>query len=166
VARVVIKMKIKIVPLYGLEAAYKENKTANVISIRDTYPTKNNRILYRLIDSHVDNLYVLCMDDIVDYKDVKELLNSFPFMQIPSKNSLSQLIDWCKIKLEQDNDFIIHCTAGVSRSPAIAILVQCLITPTDISKIASVIDYELHSPNKLILRLTGELLGIQGLENL
>lgn len=157
---------IKITSLLGLEAAYNLNKNANVISIRDSYPSENNKRIYDLIDKHVinSNLYVLNMDDISDLNNVEDLLDSLPLLKIPSKEILSPLINWCENKIKENNNFIIHCTAGVSRSSSIAVLIQSLLTPNSLSKIKSVLNYELHEPNGLVLELIEEMLKINGLK--
>lgn len=159
--------KIIIKSLYSFIACYEDYRNPNIISIRDSYSSENNKKIYDIIDRQVmkSNLYILNMDDISDLNNIEDLLESFPLFKIPSKEILSPLINWCENKIkENNNDFIIHCTAGVSRSSSIAVLIQSLLTPNSLSKIKSVLNYELHEPNGLVLELIEKMLKINGLK--
>lgn len=153
--------KIVITSLYNFITYLEDYKGYNIISIRDSYPSQNNKNIYKMIDKKVpsSDLYVLNMDDIDS--NIDDCLKHYPLLKIPSKELISPLIDWCKIKIKNNNNFVVHCTAGISRSSSIAILIQCLLTPNDVSKITSIIDPELHYPNKLVIQLIEELLELK-----
>jgi predicted protein tyrosine phosphatase len=103
---------------------------------------------------NIPNLYVLQMDDIV--YPTADILTYYPKTIIPNKENIQNVLNWCKSLIDQNSkDFIVHCTAGISRSSAIAILIQCLI---DDSKIFEVVDPRFHFPNTKILKIGEELL--------
>jgi len=118
----------------------------NVISIRDT----DHSHYYDIIDNAgLKNLLVVQFDDIVDYLPGR---NETP----PSEENIRTILEWAKQKMaENNNGFIVHCTAGISRSSAVAILVNYLHDPENALKIINPI---LHSPNEKVLELGDKIL--------
>lgn len=154
--------KITISSLYEMQDHIRANRLANFISIRDSSSCSStfNKEHYAWIDKqYLDNCLTIIMDDIV-YAS-KNLLETYPDIQIPQETQIKQIIDWSKQKRDENTlDFVIHCTAGVSRSSACAVIVQALINPENILKI---IDPQLHHPNPRILKITSELLDMPDL---
>jgi len=73
--------------------------------------------------------------------------------QLPREEQIKELLNWSKGK----HDFVVHCTAGVSRSSAIAYVLACCFMPP--SEAISVLDPYKHDPNDLIVQLGAKLLG-------
>lgn len=118
----------------------------NLISIRDT----DHHHFYDIIDNAgLKNLLVVQFDDIIE---------ALPYRveKPPSKENIETILKWAKQKmLENDNDFIVQCTGGVSRSSAVAILIQYLQDP---DKALKVINPMVHSPNEKVLEIGDEIL--------
>lgn len=129
---------------------------ANFISIRDRTPSKPVLEQYNLFDSkRLQNSLVLEMDDIV-YPN-PHLTN----VTIPNEEHISKLINWANVKTSENFEpFVIHCTAGVSRSSACALIVQALIAP---EYLLTIIDPRLHYPNQRILEIASKLLNMPDL---
>lgn len=127
----------------------KRNKI-NLISIRDTTPSAGIQNDYDIIDNAgLDNLLIITFDD---------LIHPIPFREEKpaSESNILTILKWSKQKMtENNNGFIVHCTAGISRSAAVAILVQYLQDP---SKALKIINPMLHYPNEKILEIGEKLL--------
>jgi predicted protein tyrosine phosphatase len=119
----------------------------NLISIRDT-SAGTNQVYYDIIDNAgLQNLLVVQFDDLVEFLPPQYNRSELP----PSEENIKTILEWAKQKMkENNNDFIVHCTGGVSRSSAVAILIQYLQDPEGALK---VIDPVLHSPNEKVLEL-------------
>jgi len=127
----------------------KRNKI-NLISIRDTSPSAGIQNDYDIIDNAgLDNLLVITFDDLIQPISFRE-------EKPPDESDILTILKWSKQKMtENNNGFIIHCTAGISRSSATAILIQYLQDP---SKALKVINPMLHCPNGKILEIGEKLL--------
>jgi len=113
----------------------------NLISIRDS----GHSPYYDIIDdAGLKNLLVVQFDDLV------ESIPNRP-EHPPTMENIKTILEWAKQKIkENNNDFIVHCTGGVSRSSAVAILIQYLQDPENALK---VINPMLHRPNEKVLEL-------------
>ena len=140
-------MKISIASLRNVidNIDYIKRSNLNLISIRDS----NDNPLYDIIDNAgLKNLLAITFDDLTDWVDRVE--------RPPTEDDIKTILEWAKQKMtENSNDFIVQCTAGISRSSAVAILVQYLQDPT---KALKVINPILHSPNEKILEIGDKLL--------
>jgi predicted protein tyrosine phosphatase len=143
---------VKITSVLALAHAAKSGKLKNnvhsVISIRDS--GKSARA-YDLIDNAMrsENIHVVIMDDIQrDMPCVDGLV-------MPSRELIESVL---KFAMGRDN-IIVHCTAGVSRSSAIAFLVECqrIGDPIEAVKILNPL---IHYPNMTIVDIGGEVLGM------
>jgi predicted protein tyrosine phosphatase len=144
-----------------LEYVYKFPE-ANFISIRDSYPTEMDKKRYQTFDSlKLKNNLVLEMDDIV--YETNNLLEEYPNIISPTKDHVQTLINWAQTKLENNQSFYIHCTAGISRSSACAIIVQALIDP---KQILQILNPKIHYPNSKILDNAAEFLNIPNLSKI
>jgi predicted protein tyrosine phosphatase len=82
----------------------------------------------------------------------------------PEAGHIHQLVDFLR-GWDQDTPLLVHCHAGISRSPAAAFIALCLLRP-------QIAEHELaqrlHAasaaakPNRLLVRLADEILGRNG----
>ena len=73
----------------------------------------------------------------------------------PSRETIGAALDWARDK----RNVIVHCTAGVSRSSAMAILID-YERDRDIKRVlAETVNPDLHSPNPLVLEHGFSILG-------
>ncbi len=154
-------MKIMICGLKELvdHIDYAKRANLNVISIRDASPNKLNRDFYSMIDgAGLENLLVIQFDDLLapigggwaeKYKETP-----------PTEQDIATVLEWAKQKMSNGKPFIVQCTAGISRSSAVAVLIKCLENPKEALK---VINPAIHCPNKLVLDLGEKILGKQNL---
>jgi predicted protein tyrosine phosphatase len=120
----------------------------NVISIRD--PLVYNKEYEAIDKSGIKNLFVATFDDLAT--DEEKNKNPYTF---PKQTDIQGILEWAKQKWgETHKVFAVHCTAGVSRSSAIAILINQMIM-NDYNK---VFDPKYHSPNTRILEYGEEYL--------
>jgi len=127
----------------------------NVISIRDSESGRSEQMrqAYATIDSAgLGNLYVEIFDDLAE-----------PFEQkmglvFPQSEHVSGILDWAKQKWEENGKrFVVHCTGGVSRSSAIAMLINQMI----MNDYRAGWDIKLHSPNHKVLEYGEQHLGVE-----
>ena len=129
----------------------------NLISIRDTTPSKTYQLLYDKIDNAgLDNLFAITFDDLVeDIEGFEE--------RAPTEQNIGDILNWAKQKMKENNNgFVVQCTGGVSRSSAVAILIKYLENP---EKALSVINPIYHSPNEKVLELGQKLLNNKDLKD-
>jgi predicted protein tyrosine phosphatase len=128
-----------------------KKKNLNVVSIRNSsgrfyegQEFKSNDYIY--IDSkNIKNIYSVVFDDLSNDSD--RVLKQYIF---PQEKHIFPLLEWAKQKWEENHmPFAIHCSAGISRSSAVAILINKMI----MNNIADAFDPKLHLPNREILRL-------------
>lgn len=133
-----------------------KNGNFNVISIRSS----NGRIKdqwkpeqYKKIDdAKFDNICIGIFDDLQKDSDRNTTLLVFP-----TEEHIFPILQWAKDKWEENHKpFVVHCTAGISRSSAIAILLNKMIR----GNVVDAFDTDLHWPNKEILKLGQKFLGV------
>jgi predicted protein tyrosine phosphatase len=131
---------------------YIKKNNINLISIRDT----NAEEAYKAIDdANLKNILVVNFDDIIaPFPDRDE--------KAPEESDIIRILEWAKQKMkENDNNFIVHCTAGISRSSAVAVLIQYLQDP---EKALKVINPMIHSPNMKVLELGEKILNTNNIK--
>jgi len=128
-----------------------KRENLNLISIRDADHTSD----YDIIDgAGLNNLLVVQFDDLV-YELPIEYRDRYK-QKPPSEQDIKMILEWAMSKMkENSNDIIVQCTAGVSRSSAVAILINYLKDPENA---LSVINPMLHSPNEKVLEFGDKLL--------
>lgn len=114
----------------------------------------------------VDNIY-----HVEYFYDVKNIREADTLMTLtegtqsvcPSKEQIERILNWSKTFTDDDR-VIVHCHAGMSRSPAvaIAILVQAGMTPKDAFSKINTLKKGNISPNSLIISLADEIIGSDG----
>jgi predicted protein tyrosine phosphatase len=153
-------LKVIIESLKGVikNLEYIKKSDMNVISIRD-YGEYNRRDYDTIDNAGINNLLVVQFDDLVEELPKEYNKKERP----PSENDISTILNWAKQKMkENDKDFLVHCSAGISRSSAVAILVQYINDP---SKAIKTINPLLHSPNELVLEIGEKLLNTKDIKD-
>lgn len=127
----------------------------NLISIRDF----GHNDLYDVIDNAgLKNLLVVQFDDLLEDLPPQYNRQEHP----PRESDIAAILEWAKKKMsENSNDFIVQCTAGISRSSAVAILVSYLRDPSNALK---VINPMFHSPNEKVLEIGEKLLNTKDIK--
>ena len=122
----------------------------HAVSIRDP---RRPRTGYRTVDhseQRFASLLKLHFHDIESEWEASQVASGHGVM--PQRDHVATLINWAKGK----NNFAIHCTAGVSRSSAAAYILACMhMSP---KQALSVLDFNRHSPNRLMVRHAAALL--------
>ncbi len=138
---------------------YIKRNNLNLISIRDTTPGETQQNYYDMIDNaNITNLLVANFDDLEQPPDPKWQRKERP----PEEYDVVRILEWTKKKMEENNnEFIVHCTGGVSRSSAVALLIRYIQNPEDALKI---INPMIHSPNERILDIGDKLFQTKNLK--
>lgn len=141
---------------------YIKNNDINLISIRDTNPSNEQIRDYNVIDSAgLKNILVADFDDLIE--PLPQTYRTTYGERPPDESDIRRIINWAKIKIDEGKtDFIVHCTAGISRSSAVAILIQYLQDP---SKALKVINPMLHCPNEKVLELGEKILDTKDIKD-
>jgi len=115
----------------------------NIVSIRSSdVPPK----LYGAFEKHrrnYKNIIVECFDDLTLPR---------AGLIMPSHEHIQRILMWTKGK----DKIAVHCTAGISRSAAVAYLIAC--QQTSPKKALGLFEPAIHCPNRLILELGVEIL--------
>lgn len=148
--------KIHVLSLDSICAKLPEIKEFNIISIRDS-SNKKKESLYNYIDkAGLPNLLIMFFDDLSHENESK-------YGTIPTENHLSEIIGWAKSKWSENHkDFFIHCTAGISRSSAVATVLNTMFQ--GMYAAMAEINPKIHYPNKRILEIGEKLINSPGLE--
>ena len=128
----------------------------NAVSIRDSEDNRDEKMrnAYATIDSAgLENLYVVAFDDLakpLESKYGKGLI-------FPDESHIIGILEWAKQKwAENGKHFVVHCSAGVSRSAAVAMLINQMI----INDYRAGWNIDRHSPNQKVLELGEEYLDV------
>ena len=114
----------------------------------------------------VENHLKLGFDDIVEVSPENHIfrLNTEEIPQLPPNKNHINLIERFTNKWQVDEDIVIHCWCGVSRSMAAATYLMCKKNiknvENNIKYIRSIAPHA--NPNKLLIRLFEEILGTKG----
>ena len=115
----------------------------NIVSIRSTELPQS---AYAVFDECRSNY----ADMIIEYFD--DIISPHAGYKVPTHDHIRRILKWAMSK----EHIAVHCTAGISRSSAIAYLISChRSSPKEALKI---LDPAKHSPNRLILYLGMEVL--------
>jgi len=131
-----------------------KNGSFNVISIRSSDGRMGQDKLkkYDLIDeAKFKDICIGIFDDLQ-----KESDRNTETMIFPEEKHIFPILEWAKNKWNENHKpFVVHCTAGISRSSAIAIVINKMIR----DNVKDAFNSDLHWPNKEILRLGEKFLG-------
>lgn len=130
---------------------------SSVVSIRDHLMGRNEE-KYKLIDAQsFERIFVATFDDLETNTEKRNMPTSFP-----KENDIHEILAWAKMVWEDSGkNFVIHCTAGISRSSAMAILISQMIE----GSYEGVIDPNIHSPNYRVLEYGETYLGTDHVQN-
>ena len=93
-----------------------------------------------------------------NYKDIitevfDDIESPDPGFKVVEPEQIERILNWSKVK----KNIAVHCTAGISRSSAIAYLIACTRMPP--AKAIRILDGTTHSPNDLVLYYGIKILG-------
>jgi len=155
-------MQVLILPLKTAadNIVFLKHTNPNFISIRDSSPNIDSKQKYDLIDrANFQNIFIVYFDDIENINEISK--NEI----MPSESNIAPLINWIQSKIkENNNDFVVQCTGGVSRSAAVAVLVE-YIKNQNINKATDIINPILHSPNYKVLEIGEKILNAPELKS-
>lgn len=136
---------IKILGLREITCLLREKKTDfNIVSIRSTELPQTTYDAFDECRGNYEDIIIECFDDIISPQ---------VGYTVPTEEHVRRILKWAMSR----EQLAVHCTAGVSRSSAIAYLIACQrSSPKEALKI---LDPMKHSPNRLILYLGAEVLG-------
>jgi len=116
----------------------------NIVSIRSSCLPDSEYAFFDEFRGNYKDVIVEKFDDITAPEDG---------WIVPGAEHVRRILGWS----EEKGNIAVHCTAGISRSPAIAYLIACQrISPQQAVKI---LDPAMHSPNRLIIKLGMEVMG-------
>ena len=115
----------------------------NVLSIRSP---ERNRIPPDVLKSSAKSFHPMI------FHDVWREFQITPTMVPPATCHVVEALAWSEGK----ENILVHCFAGVSRSPALAYIIACKrMEPEEAMKI---LDYKLHFPNRMIVQIGAKVL--------
>lgn len=139
---------IIIASLYDVYAliSTEKNPALNIVSIRNSGESEE---IQDMFDLHRDNFNSLCS---VIFDDISEPMAGAGY-RLPKEKDIEKVLQWAKDK----ENILVHCSAGISRSSAIAYLIECTrIPPCEAVKI---LKPGIHYPNRLMVKIGSEILG-------
>lgn len=95
----------------------------------------------------------------VEFDDV-DVCN--PWDKYPTQNHMEQILEFGRKAIKDGHPVLIHCTAGVSRSPAAALILAASLTKLSMSDLVKVLREKAPycRPNWLMVELGEQLLGL------
>jgi predicted protein tyrosine phosphatase len=114
-------------------------------------PKKHNAIIIGASELELLGLSSFCKESLVAM--FKDIVNPDK-ENAPTLDKVKECIDWGVDK----EDLLVSCAAGISRSSAIAYLIECARSGSPEASI-SVLDVRRHRPNQLILCYGSQILG-------
>ncbi|MFA6292822.1 MAG: dual specificity protein phosphatase family protein [Victivallales bacterium] len=130
------KFNIAIYSLESISEAIRKRKTGwDIVSIRSSGCPK----AYTVFDTcHLNYNSIVC-------EEFDDIESPDPGFKVVTRPKVMRILKWAK---DKDN-VVVHCTAGISRSSAIAYLIACSrMHPSEAIKI---LDPKRHSPNALVV---------------
>jgi len=115
----------------------------NIVSIRSSYLSPYDYFALEKFRKNYKDIIIETFDDIQQPE---------PGWILPSKEPIKRILEWTKDR----RNIAVHCTAGISRSPAIAYLAACQRCKP--KNALEVLNPMLHFPNRFIVRLGSEIL--------
>lgn len=136
---------IQICSLYEAYATiFKEKTSYNIVSIRSPEESEEIEHFFDKYKENYNSVFVRCFDDIYE---------PIPGYIMPKKQDFKAVLNWSKDK----DDLLVHCYAGISRSAAVAYLIECTRKPPD--EAVKILNRSLHYPNRLIVEMGANILG-------
>jgi predicted protein tyrosine phosphatase len=131
------KFNIEIYSLDRISEIVRKQKTdLDIVSIRSSGCPEGE---YSVFDEYHFNFKSIICEEFDDIESPDDELIAV------TREKISRILEWAKDK----NNVAVHCTAGISRSSAVAYLIACSRMPP--SKAIRILDPNLHSPNALVV---------------
>lgn len=149
-----MKRKIHILSAIEVEDMLRNNKNLGILNHNPIISILNDeRKYFPILNSKISNnkFLKLAFDD-VDCKINSDVV-------LVNENDILEIIKFIDELKNNDEDIIVHCYAGISRSSAVAMIVAFILTK-DFEYAKSIVNIaNSHSPNELILRIADKILG-------
>jgi predicted protein tyrosine phosphatase len=151
-----IKLNIAISSLYDAKRRVRAGLFSHVISIADS-----TEDLRELSDEHeygnLDHFFVAIFEDVEEAKRAKR-----PNARFAQREHIQGILNFTQ-NLTPNDRILIHCHAGISRSPAVALGVHCQHGATPEEAVSKILEVR-HSafPNLLVTTLMDNELGLKG----
>ncbi len=116
----------------------------NIVSIRSSCLSPSEYDAFEKYRSNYNGIIVEHFDDIQSPE---------PGWIVPGREHIQRILGWTLGM----SKIAVHCTAGISRSPAVAYLIACQRSPP--REALQVLDPMMHFPNRLIISLGAEAMG-------
>lgn len=145
-----IEMKIRIMSFeQALNYQPLSNERCSIIRILEPNE-KQEKLKY---EEYFDDILELFFDDIVgtEYEYLPSNIRLF------TKNDAKRVLNFFQ-KNRNIDSLIIHCFAGISRSPAIALGLSWFLKDHSLEK--SIIESGKYIPNQRVMRILAEMLGV------
>jgi len=132
---------MKVVGIYSLDKVRKKFRSGELI---------DNWVIS--ISDLADEVLVLGKCKGIMHSKFDDIIESWKGRKPAKSKDISRILDWCRDK----DGIVVHCYAGVSRSSAVAYLIECLMTPPEIA--LGILDINQHCPNMHVVRLGAKIL--------
>ncbi|MFA6294570.1 MAG: hypothetical protein WC637_22450 [Victivallales bacterium] len=136
---------ISIMSLEAITELLSSKKTLyNIVSIRSTDLPELEYKVFEDFKGHYKEIIIEVFDDIESPWTGKKVVDP---------KQIAGILNWAKGK----NNIVVHCTAGISRSAAVAYLIACTrMIPAEAVKILKT---DSHYPNDLVVYYGAKILG-------
>ncbi len=130
------KFNIAIYSLDRISEVIRKRKTDwDIVSIRSSGCPG----AYTVFDTYHSNYNSIICEEFDDIESPDDEL------KVVTRAKIVKILKWAKGK----NNIVVHCTAGISRSSAVAYLIAC--SRMHPSKAIKILDPKQHSPNALVV---------------
>ena len=130
------KFNIAIYSLESISEVIRKRKTDwDIVSIRSSGCAG----AYGVFDIYHKNFNSIICEEFDDIESPDDEL------KVVTRAKITRILKWAKGK----DNIVVHCTAGISRSSAVAYLIAC--SRMHPSKAIKILDPTLHSPNTLVI---------------
>lgn len=137
--------QVKIVSFFEAFSLISKGATPyNIVSIRNPEESEEIHDVFKKYRDNYHSVFVMSFDDISE---------PMPGYIMPKEQDIKDVIDWSKGK----DNLLVHCSAGISRSAAIAYLIECTRKPP--KEAEKILRRSIHFPNMLILEIGSQILG-------
>lgn len=137
----------------------------NILSLDECIDLVKNRTENNIVSIRsstiADKVYAPIDENISNYKDI--IVETFDDIEhecetkygyvLPKDENIRRILEWSD---RVSGDIVVHCTAGISRSSAVAYLIAC--RKMDRSDALACLKFNLHTPNRYVLYLGAKIM--------